>query len=161
MDGRDWYSARFTGVTLRCAGALILDDAGRIFVQRRSPDRRLFPGCWDIVGGHVEGGETVYEALRREVAEETGWQVAMVLAELGEIGYQGDDGLDRVEEDFLVRVDGDLDRPRLEPGKHTEYAWITEEEVELLDENRGPGDVLARRILEKGFAVARGLGLVE
>ncbi len=161
MDGRDWYSARFTGVTLRCAGALILDDTGRIFVQRRSPDRRLFPGCWDIVGGHVEGGETVDEALRREVAEETGWQLAMVLAELGEIRYQGDDGLDRVEEDFLVRVDGDLDRPRLEPGKHTEYAWISEEEVELLDENGGPGDVLGRRILEKGFAVARGLGLVE
>ncbi len=38
------------------AGAVIHDGSGRIFMQRRSPDRDLFPGAWDIVGGHVEIG---------------------------------------------------------------------------------------------------------
>jgi 8-oxo-dGTP diphosphatase len=88
---------------LRCAGALIVDDAGRIFVQRRALDRRLFPGAWDIVGGHVEPGESVDEALRREVTEETGWQISHVLAEIGVFRYVGDDHRPRIEQDFLVR----------------------------------------------------------
>jgi 8-oxo-dGTP diphosphatase len=143
---------------LRCAGALILDDYGRIFVQRRSPQRTLFPNCWDIVGGHVEPGESIDDTLRREVAEETGWRIFVVLSQVGEFSYTGDDGQDRVEQDFLVRVDGNLDRPRLEEGKHTEWCWLAESEVDLLDEGRGPGDILIREIVTAGFAAARRFG---
>jgi ADP-ribose pyrophosphatase YjhB (NUDIX family) len=45
------------------ASALIPDDQGSIFVQRRM--RRLLPGCWDLIGGHVEDDEDVLSALRR------------------------------------------------------------------------------------------------
>jgi len=143
---------------LRCAGALILDDDGRIFVQRRSPDRKLFPNCWDIVGGHVEPGESIDDTLLREVEEETGWRISVVLGPVGEFSYTGDDGQDRVEQDFLVRVDGNLDRPRLEQGKHTEWRWLSEPELDLLDEQRGPGDVLVREIVTAGFVTARLFG---
>lgn len=53
-------------------GALIADSADRVFVQKRSTNRRLFPGCWDIAGGHVEPGEMLEQALAREIREETG-----------------------------------------------------------------------------------------
>ncbi|MFE9689711.1 NUDIX hydrolase [Micromonospora sp. NPDC005806] len=142
---------------LRCAGALIVDDDGRIFIQRRSPDRTLFPNCWDIVGGHLEPGESVEEALRREVTEETGWTVSQVLGQVGEYRYTGDDGLVRVETDFLVRVAGDLSRPRLEEGKHTEFRWLAEQDVDLLDEHRDVNDGLIRRIAENAFAVLRSI----
>jgi 8-oxo-dGTP pyrophosphatase MutT (NUDIX family) len=144
---------------LRCAGALILDDTGRIFVQRRAHDRRLFPGAWDIVGGHLEPGESFDDALRREITEETGWQLSHVLAEIGVFRYVGDDHDLRIERDFLVRVDGDLDRPRLEAGRHTEWRWITEAESAQLDGD-GPGDLLARELLAVGFATAREIGLL-
>jgi 8-oxo-dGTP diphosphatase len=144
---------------LRCAGAVIVDDDGRIFIQRRSADRSLFPDTWDIVGGHVEPGETLLDALRREVREETGWSVSVVLAEIGEHSYTGDDGLDRVETDYLVRVDGDLSRPRLEVGKHTESRWITRDDIAVLDENRGVDDGLMRQIAEQGFDLLARLGL--
>ncbi|MDM4721803.1 hypothetical protein QTQ03_20200 [Micromonospora sp. WMMA1363] len=42
---------------LRCAGAPIVDDDGRLFVRRRPPGRRLYSNCWDSVGGHLEPGE--------------------------------------------------------------------------------------------------------
>lgn len=138
---------------------MIVDDDGRIFVQRRSPHRRLFPNCWDIVGGHVEQGETVDEALAREVAEETGWTVSVVLGLVGEFRYRGNDGLERLESDFLVRVDGDLSRPRLEPGKHTEYRWLTENDLDLLDEHRDIDGGLMRGVVAAGFATMRGIGL--
>lgn len=148
-----------TSKPLRCAGALIVDDHGRIFVQRRSPTRRLFPDAWDIAGGHVEPGESPEEALYREVREETGWSVSHLLGEIGEYAYCGDDGIDRVETDFLVRVDGDLNTPRLETGKHTEYRWITTADLDLLDESRDVDDGLIRRIVEDGFAALRRLGV--
>ncbi|MEV4197410.1 NUDIX domain-containing protein [Micromonospora globbae] len=143
---------------LRCAGALIVDDEGRLFFQRRSPDRRLFPNCWDVVGGHLEPGEDVEAALRREVTEETGWTLSRLLAPVGEYRYVGDDGLERVESDWLVQVEGDLDRPRLEAGKHTEYRWLAEEDLALLDEHRDVNDGLIRRIAEEAFAALRAAG---
>jgi 8-oxo-dGTP pyrophosphatase MutT (NUDIX family) len=144
---------------LRCAGALVVDDEGRIFFQRRSPHRKLFPNTWDIVGGHLEPGETVEEALFREVTEETGWTVSLVLGLVGEYRYTGNDGLDRIESDFLVRVDGDLSRPRLEAGKHTEFRWLAAHEVGVLDEGRDPDDGLIRQIAEDGFRALHLIGL--
>ncbi|GGM00104.1 MULTISPECIES: NUDIX domain-containing protein [Micromonospora] len=143
---------------LRCVGALIVDDDGRIFFQRRSPQRRLFPNTWDVVGGHLEPGEEVHDAMRREVTEETGWTVSHVLGPVGVYRYTGNDGLDRVESDFLIRVDGDLDRPRLEVGKHTEFRWLTEDELAVLDEDREVNDGLMRRIAEDAFAALRSIG---
>jgi 8-oxo-dGTP diphosphatase len=57
-----------------CVGAAILRE-GRILRLQRSPDRAFLPGLWDIPGGHVEEGETLETALRREVIEETGFAV--------------------------------------------------------------------------------------
>jgi 8-oxo-dGTP diphosphatase len=144
---------------LRCAAGVIVDDDGRVFIQRRSATRKLFPDTWDIVGGHLEPGESVEEALHREVTEETGWRVSIVLGTIGDHRYVGNDGLERLETDFLIRVDGDLARPRLEVGKHTGFRWITRDEVDVLDENNGVDDGLVRQIIEGGFALLRQIGL--
>ncbi|MEV2237871.1 NUDIX domain-containing protein [Micromonospora sp. NPDC049891] len=143
---------------LRCAGALIVAPDGRLFFQRRSPHRRLFANCWDIVGGHLEPDESVHEALHREVTEETGWRVSEVIAEVGEYRYVGDDGLARIESDWLVRVDGDLTAPVLEAGKHTEYRWLGPDDLDLLDEHRDVNDGMVRQIAERAFAVLRSIG---
>src|SRR6266436_3407661 len=50
--------------------ALIFDDQGRVLLGlRRDID------WWNLPGGGMEAGETVDEALRREVREETGLEV--------------------------------------------------------------------------------------
>lgn len=115
-------------------GALIRDPHDRIFVQRRSADRRLFPECWDVVGGAVEEGESPQEALRREIAEETGWRLRRVLARVAHEEWTAD-GLRHIESDYVVEVDGDLSSPELERDKHTEFAWIAADGLSLLDEN--------------------------
>ncbi|MFE7114804.1 NUDIX hydrolase [Streptomyces sp. NPDC057654] len=115
-------------------GALIRDPYDRIFVQRRSAGRRLFPECWDVVGGAVEHGESLLDALHREIAEETGWRLRRVLAQVAHEEWTAG-GLRHVESDYVVEVDGDLSSPVLEGDKHTEFAWIAAGEISLLDEN--------------------------
>ncbi|GAA2258525.1 hypothetical protein GCM10010232_56150 [Streptomyces amakusaensis] len=115
-------------------GALIRDPYDRIFVQRRSAGRRLFPECWDVVGGAVERGETLLGALHREIAEETGWRLRRVLARVAHEEWTAN-GLRHIESDYVVEVDGDLSSPELEQGKHTEFAWVAAEGISLLDEN--------------------------
>lgn len=51
----------------------IFDTQGRLYLQRRSLNKDIQPGKWDTaVGGHIDYGESVKEALRREVREELG-----------------------------------------------------------------------------------------
>ncbi len=132
-------------------GALILDRRGRVFVHRRGPDRAFLPNGWDLVGGHVEAGETLLQALRREVTEETGWTVGGT-PQLVFVGDWWADPSDpssaRREFDFLIDAEGDLDRPRLEWPKHTEFRWIDASGVTLLDENGGRDDGLVRHLAE-------------
>ncbi len=51
----------------------IFNKEGALYLQKRSMKKDIQPGKWDTaVGGHVDYGETVEEALRREVREELG-----------------------------------------------------------------------------------------
>jgi 8-oxo-dGTP pyrophosphatase MutT (NUDIX family) len=53
-------------------GGLLIDGEGRILLGLRAPWKRAWPDCWDVVGGHVEAGETLEAALTRELREEIG-----------------------------------------------------------------------------------------
>ena len=45
---------------------------GLVLLARRSPHRAAYAGLWSFPGGHQEPGETLIEALVREVQEEVG-----------------------------------------------------------------------------------------
>jgi ADP-ribose pyrophosphatase YjhB (NUDIX family) len=55
------------------AGALVVDDEGRVLLGRRRA--QPFEGRWDIPGGFLEEGEHPLDGMRRELREETGLEV--------------------------------------------------------------------------------------
>lgn len=131
-----------------CVGALIRDDQGRVYVHRRSASRRLLPCTWDVVGGHIEPGETPRQALAREIEEETGWRLRRIEAQIADWEW-AHDGVTHRELDYLVEVEGDLGTPRLEEGKHDAYAWVGRDNLDLMMEGRRDGDRRLRDIVAR------------
>ena len=56
----------------RTVGALFIRPDGTVLLGLRAPSKKVWPGHWDTIGGHVEEGESLDEALIREIREETG-----------------------------------------------------------------------------------------
>jgi 8-oxo-dGTP pyrophosphatase MutT (NUDIX family) len=57
--------------------ALIVSADGRYLMQQRDDKAEIwYPGHWGLFGGAVESGETPFDALRRELLEEIGIEVA-------------------------------------------------------------------------------------
>ena len=50
----------------------IIQNDGAYLLCKMADDRGVFPGQWALCGGGMEPGETMEQALRREVREELG-----------------------------------------------------------------------------------------
>ena len=87
------------------AGAICLDDDDRVVVNRGEWDRGPF---YELPGGGVEEGETVEEAVVRELEEEAGLHVR-IERKLASVWKDG-----REEHYFLVRPEGASPRSTLD-----------------------------------------------
>lgn len=52
----------------------VVDEHGRLLIQKRAPWLRLMPNTWAATGGSAVAGEDSETAARRELAEELGLQ---------------------------------------------------------------------------------------
>lgn len=110
-DG-DWHAALHVWV-----GAISTDGQQLVLFQRRSQTKDTWPGAIDVaVGGHVQSGETLPQAIR-EAEEEIGLGVSFPeLVPLGRRFFCGSTVADNeVQEAFAVRCDLPLRAYRLHP----------------------------------------------
>jgi 8-oxo-dGTP diphosphatase len=89
------------------------------------------PGVWDLPGGVVHEGESLARAARREVREETGFEVRlgpMFYAEVfGSVSKRG-----KIRPTVGVFFQGNAPRhalPRLDPREHVDFAWVTRNDL--------------------------------
>jgi 8-oxo-dGTP diphosphatase len=59
------------------AVGVLIDDAGRFLLTSR-PDGKVYAGYWEFPGGKLEMGESVEQALRRELHEELGITIGAI-----------------------------------------------------------------------------------
>lgn len=62
-----------------------------ILLLKGAPTKRIWPNLYNGVGGHVERGETVRDAARREIAEEVGLEHVDDLRLRGVVNIATDD----------------------------------------------------------------------
>lgn len=61
------------GLYHRIVSVFVEDDRGRMLLQLRGPQVKVYPNCWDqAAGGHVDKGQSYDQAATNELAEELG-----------------------------------------------------------------------------------------
>jgi 8-oxo-dGTP diphosphatase len=56
------------------AAGILLDEQGRYLLGQR-PIGKPYAGYWEVPGGKIEKGESVFQALKRELQEELGIEI--------------------------------------------------------------------------------------
>ena len=150
---REFPSAPIVGV-----GAIMV-ERGRVLLVRRG--REPLKGRWSIPGGVLELGESLKEALVREVSEETGLEVEPVeLVELVDrIHKQNGPEGERIRyhyviADYLCRVAGGT----LQAGSDAdEVRWV--ERAEWNSHSALVLEPITVRVIETAWQRAKSLGL--
>jgi 8-oxo-dGTP diphosphatase len=88
---------------VRCVGAVVVDNDGRLLVIRRG--RPPGEGLWSLPGGRVEPGETDAAAVIRELREETGLE-ATAGRLIGSVDRPGPGGVTYDIHDYAAVVTG-------------------------------------------------------
>ena len=106
-------------------GAVIVDDGKILLLLRRKPPEE---GAWSIPGGSVEFGETIEDAIVREVKEELGieCQIVTILRVTNHISPSN--GFHWVSPAFLVRIAKGAPR-NVEVESHQDMRWFYLEEL--------------------------------
>jgi len=105
-----------------CVGAAVFHQDS-LLLLRRIP---TFPGLWELPGGSVEEGESLDDALHREVREETGLTVKVKQpfhASTFEADGQEGKRVTVVAIEYLCEA-ASRTPVRLSPTEHDEFAWV-------------------------------------
>ena len=142
-----------SATTVHVVGAAIVAD-GQCLVARRGPSMPL-AGKWEFPGGKVEPGESIADALVREIAEELAITVA--------VGpWLGRGTAEIVKAHRIVRVVLDVHEAywragSLTPAEHDRISWCTPETLPALD--WAEADIpIVPRVAARLAALSRGQG---
>ncbi|MFI2074539.1 NUDIX hydrolase [Streptomyces triculaminicus] len=111
-------TAEHDGIAKTVVGAVIADAEGKVLLLHRPADDYL-GGLWELPSGGVDTGESLIEALRREVAEETGLTVTAVGGYLGHFDYRSGSGRATRQFNFTATVAGET----LTLTEHDAHLW--------------------------------------
>ena len=92
----------------RAAHIWIVNPAGELLMQLRSPNKKSHPNMWDIsAAGHVRTGESIIKGGIREMREELG--IDITGDQLIEISKNNSPKNKHLHTEFLIKLDLSLD----------------------------------------------------
>jgi 8-oxo-dGTP pyrophosphatase MutT (NUDIX family) len=126
----------FMADPLQIVSVIVLIKCGSKFLLvRRSDGDDIFPGFWQNMGGKIEVGERVEEAIVREVAEEVGIDVKNIYPNfVHSYSWKKDESSPtRLGLIYLIELQGNIDKHKVNLcSELSDYGWFSIEEVEKL-----------------------------
>jgi 8-oxo-dGTP diphosphatase len=113
------------------AGHALIERGGKYLIARRSRSSAYMPLKWDIPGGIVEPGETMEEAISREVDEETG--ITIRVGRVLSIYANRDQLPDRQTFQVVYLCEYRDGEVRLDPSEHDMYRWVDYDSIAGFD----------------------------
>jgi 8-oxo-dGTP diphosphatase len=108
-------------------GAVIRNKLGKVLLLQRAASEDFLPNVWELPSGHVDEGEGLIQALKREIFEETGYQEIEVTAYLDSFDYKSRSGKLVRQFNFVVTSPGV--NPQLNPAEHQAYKFCDLQEA--------------------------------
>ncbi len=113
------------------AGAFISDDEGRLLLIRRANDPAK--GSLMIPGGFLDGGESLEDAVRREVHEEVGLDIIDLTYLTSHTNQYLFDGLHRVTVDVMFAATVESLNVVLDVSEATGFEFLTPDDIDPAD----------------------------
>ena len=112
----------------------VINKEGKVLLQKRSANKKMWPNLWDITsGGHVLAGELSYQAVIREAREELNLDVKK--EELTYVGcFTSEDVKSNIinrhfNDFFIVEKDINIEDITLQKEEVQDIKWFTKEEI--------------------------------
>lgn len=116
---------------ISCSALILNESRDQVLISRRSEDRRVAPGLWEVIGGRLEFGEEPAACLLREVSEEL--SVAVIDPQLlGVYSCLSEVGGNPVHLISLVYTCSIAGEPMANPQEIAELRWVRPEDLNSL-----------------------------
>lgn len=113
------------GIIKNVVGAIVLNDNNEVLIMSRKADD-FMDGIDELPSGNMESGEKVYDALVREVKEETNLDIESVTSYINSFDYISGSGKKARQFNFAVTVKSTDDVKLTE---HDSYKWMSIDEA--------------------------------
>ena len=119
----------------------LIERAGKLFIAKRAASKATWPNRYELIGGHVDPGETLESALLREIDEEI--HVTVSVDRIIEAFTYESENTFKVEICYLCHLSSDQE-PVLNPFDHSESKWIDKSEIGLFEKEDQETEVLRK-----------------
>lgn len=121
-------------------GGIVFNNQKQVLmIQRNQPPAM---GLWSVPGGKLEAGESLADACKREIKEETGLDVAV--KNIVAVVERRIESFHYVVIDFLAHRVGDENAMPIAQSDVTEAKWISLENIEDYDLVDGLAEIIMR-----------------
>lgn len=123
------------GLWRRTVSCWIMNKKGEILLQKRATNKLRNPNMWSKTGGQVDSGESVEDAIFREVKEELGIEIPKDQIQVLECWKGSNINNKRFAYNFIFIVDYKIDDYKLQKEEVAEVKYFTIEEMEQIKKN--------------------------
>lgn len=111
-------------------GIFIINDDGKVLLQKRSANKRFSPNKWGLCAGHVDANESLEAAAIREINEELGLDVTTKeLIPYGEREITISDSNSHITYLYYIRCNKKENEFTIQKEELSEVKWFNVDEI--------------------------------